>query len=83
MITLQSTTGARWLDANFELIEAVAHRGNGLVDLWEASRVRLDSNKPNTDEIIDILFPLECSALLRLDSSSFRNTRPKTLVQAA
>ena len=57
MITLPSTTVAQWLDPNFELIEAVAHTGNGLVDLWEASPVRLDSSKPKTDEIIDILFP--------------------------
>jgi hypothetical protein len=57
MITLPSTTDAGWLDPNFELIEAVAHTGNGLVDLWEASPIRLDSNKPKTDEIIDILFP--------------------------
>jgi hypothetical protein len=57
VITLPSTTDARWLDPNFELIEAVAHTGNGLVDLWEASPVRLDSNEPKTDEIIDILFP--------------------------
>ena len=46
-----------WLAPNFELIEAVAHTGNGLVDLWEASPIRLDSNKPRADEMIDILFP--------------------------
>lgn len=57
MITVPAITGARWLDPNFELIEAVAHRGNGLVDLWEASPVRLDSNQPKTDEVIDSLFP--------------------------
>jgi len=57
VITLPATTGARWLDPNFELIGAVAHTGNGLVDLWDASPIRLDSNKPKTDEIIDILFP--------------------------
>jgi len=39
------------------LIEAVAHTGNGLVDLWEASPVRFDSNEPKTDQIIDLLFP--------------------------
>jgi hypothetical protein len=63
VITLASATGARWLDPNFELIEAVAKTGNGLVDLWEASPIRLDSNAPRTDEIIDILFsgnPLLC-----------------------
>jgi hypothetical protein len=51
------TVQERWLGRNFELIERVAHTGNGLVDLWEASPVRLDSNKRNTDEIIDLLFP--------------------------
>ena len=57
MTTLPPTKAARWLDPNFELIEAVAHTGNGLVDLWKASPICLDSNKPNTDEIIEILFP--------------------------
>ena len=57
MIGLPSTICERWLGPNFEFIESVAHGGNGLVDLWEASPVRLDSNKPKTDEIIDILFP--------------------------
>jgi hypothetical protein len=49
--------GERWLVPRFDLIESVAHAGKGLVDLWEASPVRLDSNKPSTDEIIDLLFP--------------------------
>ena len=57
MIIAQATTLARWPDPNFELIEAVAQRGNGLVDLWETSPVRLDSNQPRTGEIIDSLFP--------------------------
>ena len=42
---------------NFELIEHVAHTGNGLVDLWEESPIRVDSNEPKTDQIIDLLFP--------------------------
>jgi hypothetical protein len=41
----------------FDLIEAVANSRNGLVDLWEASPIRLDSNEPSTDQIIDVLFP--------------------------
>ena len=41
----------------FDLIETVAKAGNGLVDLWEASPIRLDSNQPRTDEIINVLFP--------------------------
>jgi hypothetical protein len=57
VIALPSTIRERWLDPNFELIEAVTDTGNGLVDLWEASPLRLDSNQPRTDEIIDVLFP--------------------------
>jgi hypothetical protein len=54
---VRRSLGETWLPRNFELIEAVACTGNGLVDLWEASPVRLDSNEPNTDQIIDLLFP--------------------------
>jgi len=57
MIRLPSTVREKWIGRDFELIDAVAHTGNGLVDLWEASPVRLDSNKPRTDQIIDVLFP--------------------------
>lgn len=57
MITHRSATITPQHRANFELIEAVADVGNGLVDLWEASPIRLDSNEPGTDEIIDTLFP--------------------------
>ena len=49
--------GERWLARNFDLIEAVAHAGKGLVDLWEASPVRLDSNTPNTEEKLTVSFP--------------------------
>jgi hypothetical protein len=82
MIAQSATVHERWLNPNFELIEAVAHTGNGLVDLWEASPIRLDSNDPKTDEIIDILFPGN-PLLLWVDSSLFRHTRPNALVQAA
>jgi hypothetical protein len=54
---VRESVGESWLARNFELIEALAHTGNDLVDLWEASPVRLDSNEPKTDRIIDLLFP--------------------------
>ena len=57
MITLPSRSRAQWLAPNFDLIEVIAQAGGGLVDLWESSPIRLDSNQPNTDQIIDILFP--------------------------
>jgi hypothetical protein len=44
-------------ETNFKLIETITDARVGLVDLWEASPIRLDSNQPRTDEIIDFLFP--------------------------
>ena len=76
VITLPSTSGVRWLNPNFELIEAVAHTGNGLVDLWEASAMRLDSNAPRTDEIIDTLFPGNPLLCCGWNSHRF-DTRPR------
>jgi len=57
MIRPPSTVREKWLGRDFELIDAVAHTGNGVVDLWEASPVRLGSNEANTGEVIDLLFP--------------------------
>ncbi len=57
MIARSAAMAPRSLEANFEVIEAVTEAGNGLVDLWEASPICLDSNSPMTDEVIDILFP--------------------------
>ena len=57
LIRVPSPGVDRSLGRNFGLIEAIANASKGLVDLWEASPVRIDSNEPNTDEIIDVLFP--------------------------
>jgi hypothetical protein len=78
VITAQVATLARWPDPDFELIEAVARRGNGLVDLWEASPVRVDSNQPKTEEIIDSLFPgnpLLCCGWTRHQFDTRRRSR--------
>ncbi len=48
---------ARWPERNPAAIRTISDRGPGLVDLWEASPVRIDSNTPRTDKIIDTLFP--------------------------
>jgi hypothetical protein len=75
-LRVRRSVDERWLARNFEQVEAVAHTGNGLVDLWEASPVRLDSNEPRTDHIIDILFP--GNALLCCGWSRFHfDTRPR------
>lgn len=57
MIAPASPIVAGWPNVNFQLIQTLADTGNGLVDLWEASPIRLDSNAPRTNEIIDALFP--------------------------
>ena len=55
-----------WPSINLEQRAAILQEGAGLVDLWEASPIRIDENKPRTKEIIDVLFPgdplLCCSA---------------------
>jgi hypothetical protein len=76
MIARSSLFFAHSLEANFHLVEAVAAAGNGLVDLWEASPMRLDSNAPRTDEIIDILFPGSPLLCCGWNSHGF-DTRPR------
>jgi hypothetical protein len=46
-----------WPKLNFEQQASAIASGYGLVDLWEASPVRLEDNKSHTEELIDILFP--------------------------
>lgn len=48
---------SRWPERNPDAIHTICERGPGLADLWEASPVRIDSNIPRTDEIVDTLFP--------------------------
>ncbi len=46
-----------WPTLNREQLAVVLADGFGLVDLWEASPIRLESSQPRTEEIIDALFP--------------------------
>jgi hypothetical protein len=48
----------QWPALNREQREAVIHETKfSLVDLWEASPVRLEDNNSHTEEIVDALFP--------------------------
>jgi hypothetical protein len=47
----------RWPSENAEQREAIIAKGRGLVDVWEASPVRVEDNQPHTEEIIDQVFP--------------------------
>lgn len=70
----------RWPSRNPEQIEAVtsAPHAPGLVDLWEMSPVRFDTDEPQTETVIDTLFPkdaLLCCARIK--------ERPKNLPREA
>ena len=65
-----------WPSLNSEQRDAILEEGGGLVNLWEASPIRIDENKPRTEEIIDALFPgnpLICCGASKADFA----TRPR------
>ena len=67
---------ARWPSANFEQIEIVVSAEGRLVDLWEASPVRIETNAPKAEEVVDAFFP--GNPLLCCGWSVYRfDTRPR------
>lgn len=55
---LNSSTPSRaWPNVNTKARAEIVADGGALVDLWEASPVRIESNEPRTEEIVDVLFP--------------------------
>jgi hypothetical protein len=58
-------------------IESICAGGLGLVDLWESSPERLENNTPQTEEIIDRLFPGNPLLCCGKSSSSF-DTKPRS-----
>lgn len=56
-VTAGTDPVGKWPPRNFELIEAVVSEGPGLADLWELSPVRFEDNLPQTQLLIDALFP--------------------------
>jgi hypothetical protein len=67
---------AKWPNANFEQIEAIADAKGHLADLREASPVQVDSAEPKTDEVMSVLFP--GNPLLCCGWSVYRfDTRPR------
>lgn len=65
----------RWPVVNEEQREAVMASGLGLVDLWEASRVRFDDSASHADEVIDALFPGDPLLCVGQSSSHFATQR--------
>ena len=61
----------KWPVVNQEQREAIIRDGVGLVDLWEASPVRFESNDTHTEALIDRLFPGDPLLCCGLSSARF------------
>lgn len=72
----------KWPTVNLEQREAIIATGAGLVDLWEASPVRFEDSRKNTEEIIDALFPDNPLLCVGRDNSHFA-TRPREAFRGA
>jgi len=69
-------TARKWQTLNVELRDTIIRDGGSLVELWEASRVRIEDNDQHTEEIIDQLFP--GNPLLCCGRSQFNfDTKPR------
>ena len=66
----------KWPAVNHERRKSIIHEGGALVDLWEASKPRLDDNAAHSEEIIDRLFPPDCFLCCGKSSQEFY-TRPR------
>ncbi len=67
---------SKWPKVNQEQRAAIIRDGGGLCDLWEASRVRLESNESKTENIIDALFPPDALLCCGKTNSDF-DTKPR------
>ena len=66
-----------WPQRDYQMIEHIARGGDGLVDLWEASPFRLETNEPRSDKIIETLFPGDPLLCCGWSGHQF-DTRPKS-----
>lgn len=62
---------AKWPSVNQEQRAAIIRDGGGLVDLWELSPFRIESNTPRSEEVIDALFPDNPLLCCGLDNCRF------------
>ena len=65
-----------WPEVNTKARAEIVADGDGLVDLWEASPVRIESNEPRSEEIVDALFPGNPLLCCGKSNSEF-DTRPR------
>src|SRR5260370_16353712 len=67
-VAIRSPRYVGWPEPDLHLIRRITREGRGLVDLWEASSFRFETNKARTAEVIATLFPGDpflCSAWTR------------------
>jgi hypothetical protein len=69
-------SASKWPVMKQEQREAIIREGGGLADLWEFSPIRIEDNRPRTEEIIDRLFPPDSLLCCGKSSSDF-DTRPR------
>ena len=67
----------KWPGVNQEQREAIIRDGGGLVDLWEASPVRIEDSESHTEALIDALFPGDPLLCCGLSNSDF-DTRSRS-----
>ena len=74
---LNSPAPARtWPEVNAKARAEITADGGALVDLWEASPVRIETNEPRAEEIVDVLFPGNPLLCCGKSNSEF-DTRPR------
>jgi hypothetical protein len=74
---LNSPPPARtWPDVNAKARAEIVADGGGLADLWEASPVRIETNDPRAEEIVDKLFPGDPLLCVGQSDSDF-DTKPR------
>jgi hypothetical protein len=76
--TVSATTKAppAWPAVNTAKRAEIIKNGLRLADLWEASPVRLDSNEPHTEQIIDEIFPADALLCCGTSPKEFE-TKPR------
>jgi hypothetical protein len=52
-----SPSSSKWPPPDLEPIDAVVRSGPGCYELWEASPYRLEDEAPQTERIVDVVFP--------------------------
>ena len=69
-------TPRAWPELNPKSRAEIVADSGALVDLWEASPVRIESNEPRTEEILDVLFPGNPLLCVGKSNSDF-DTKPR------